>query len=755
MAAMSNRPDWDLAIIAAVGGGALMAYVTQARLSAQAAERALYEAQRDEKLQHTLSRLLLGDEAVAVMLVDRNDRIVAASKGTLNRLNLETIKGLRFGDIAPMGAERWRETFERSLAGEHVRHEEDELDLPGGRHWYTWETKPWRDENGEIRGVFAAGHDITSLVAARKAVAGSHDLLHVALDAGSSVIWEVDYKTRNIRWYGDYTGIYGEAFSFDEFEANTTRIIHNDDREQLADYFKGIAAGEEGSIEHRVVRADGSITWAQISARRGIGRSGGVRKLIVMSKDITERKRQEIAFIAAMQRAEASLKAKRALFAEVVEGEAAAEVSIAHADVGIADMYDHLAVLIEEMDTRDAVLAETLASLRVARDSADAANLSKSQFLASMSHELRTPLNAIIGYSEILQEEAEADGRDTDLADIERVLAAARQLLHLINDILDLSKIEAGRMDVMASEFEMRAVIEEAVATVRPSVEKNGNRVRVEAQSGLGAAFTDAFKLNQCLLNLLSNAAKFTREGDIVVRVRRIADTAGDFFEVEVSDSGIGMTAEQTQRLFNAYVQADAATERKFGGTGLGLVITRRTMQLLGGDVLVRSTLGEGSTFTLRFPAYLRAATPAASEEHADDGDRIVLVIDDAESARDLASRALGRLGFQVRSSASGAEGLALAKQLSPSLVLLDINLPDVSGWDILAAFKADPHTANLPIIVHSVDSDRARALKTGACEMLVKPADRDLLTATALRFARGGARAGEHHLTNVTKKTA
>jgi len=738
LAAMTRQPDWDLAVIAAVGGGALMAYVTQARVSAAQAERALRDVAHSNTLQHTLGEILLANEQTSVVLLDREGRIVAVSDGVLLKLGLKDARGLRLADLVPLPAERWRDAFKRALNGEHVRHSEEEVVLPDGRHWFDWEAKPWRDSDGVIRGVFAGTRDITSLVSARKVAAGNHDLLRIALEAGRSIVWEVDYKAKNICWYGDREAIFGEAFTFEEFDANTTRIIHDDDRDMLGAYFRDIAAGETGSVEHRVLHADGGVTWVESWARRALGSSGGVRKLIVLSKDITQRKRQEAAFIAAMHRAEEALKAKRALFADIAPE--AAE-GIDEASVSVAEMYERLDRLIMEMDARDAVLAETMLSLKAAREAAEEASVSKSQFLASMSHELRTPLNAIIGYSEILKEEAEADGRATDIADIDRVLAAARQLLHLINEILDLSKIEAGRMDVSASDFNVGALIDEAVATVRPSAEKNLNQLRVEAGE-LGSAHSDSFKLNQCLLNLLSNAAKFTNSGEVTVRARRDRQANGDWIEIAVADTGIGMSDEQLARLFNAFVQADATTARRFGGTGLGLAITRKTMQLLGGDVAVKSIVGQGSVFTLRFPAELRAAAaaprPDAAADAAGGADRLVLLIDDEESARDLAARSLSRLGFVTREAASGAEGIALARELAPSLIVLDINLPDIDGWQVIDALAAAA-TAAIPVLIHSVDDDRQRALKAGACDLLVKPADRDVLAAAALRFARTG----------------
>jgi PAS domain S-box-containing protein len=743
MAGMTERPDWDLAVIAAVGGVALMAYVTAARLSAVDAEIALRKAQRDEDLQHTLAQQLLNYDSTAVVLLDTQGRIIAVSKSIIDNLQRDDVRGLKFEDIVPLPQDKWRAAFARALKGETVRHSEEEVMLPAGRAWFDWETRPWRGEDGQIRGVYAAGRDITSLVAARAQAARTDKLLRMALEVSGSVVWDVDYKTRTITWHGDQA-ILGAGFTFEEFDTSTTKVIHPDDRLPIRQYFLDIANGAGGCIEHRIIQADGAITWVETWARRVLGRSGGMRKFIMLSRDITERKQREAAFIASMQRAEAALRAKRALFQDVgADGPNEPEASVEHADVSVADMYDHLAGLMEEMDARDTVLAETMASLRAARESAERASISKSQFLASMSHELRTPLNAIIGYSEILLEEAEADARDTDIADIHRVLTAARQLLHLINDILDLSKIEAGRMEISASDFGIGAVIEEAAATVRPSIEKNGNALKVALDQGLGDAHTDSFKLNQCLLNLLANAAKFTNKGEITVRARRLAHAGGDWIEIDVSDTGIGMTDEQLSRLFNAFTQAEASTAQRFGGTGLGLAITRRMMQLLGGDVSVVSKHGEGSTFTLRLPAHL-AAAPAqdridAAAASGQGKDRIVLLIDDEESARDLTTRALARLGFLVRTASTARDGIAMAEQLDPSLILLDINLPDMSGWDVLKTLQ-ERGRLNAPVIVHSVDDDRKHALGAGACEHLLKPADRDVLAAAALRFARAPA---------------
>jgi PAS domain S-box-containing protein len=758
LAAMTQQPDWDLAVIAAIGGCALMVYVTQARVSAAEAERTLREKTTTENIQHTLAQLVFEQGGVAAVLVDRDGRVVAMSKTMRDGLNVDNEIGAKLEDIIQWSAANWRDAFTRAIAGEHVRYDEDSANTARGYHWFSWEARPWRDEAGEIRGVLAHGRGITQLVQAREEAAANEERLQIALKAGRSVVWEIDFKDKAITWHGDVGPVYGAPFTYAQFVANTTSILHEDDRPALKHYFDAVMGGADDTIEHRVIRPNGEFGWCAIWARRVNNSRGGLRKLIVLSKDVSARKHQEADFIAAMRRTEDALKAKRALFANIDPCESEDD-PIDEAAVNVVEMHERLDGLIAEMDARDNVLAETLASLRAAREAADSANVSKSQFLASMSHELRTPLNAIIGYSEILREEAEADGRATDIADIERVLSSARQLLHLINDILDLSKIEAGRMEVSAIDFDVRALIEEAAATVRPTAEKNGNTLKVEIDGPLGAAHTDAFKLNQCVLNLLANAAKFTSKGALTIRARRDHTGAGDWLEISVSDTGIGMTEDQVARLFNAFVQAETSTARRFGGTGLGLAITRSTVELLGGDVSVESAVGKGSTFTLRLPVTAPTnALPVRVDIAAAAGqgrDRTVLVIDDEESARDLAARSLVRLGFSVRVAASGEEGMGLARLLHPSLIVLDINLPDMRGYDVLEALAA-PETADIPVIVHSIDDDRQRALAAGACQHLVKPANRDVLAAAALRFARAPATGpAEPAVNTVAKKTA
>ncbi|MDX2275875.1 MAG: ATP-binding protein [Hyphomonadaceae bacterium] len=265
-----------------------------------------------------------------------------------------------------------------------------------------------------------------------------------------------------------------------------------------------------------------------------------------------------------------------------------------------------LSFILDEIERRDDALKQAFAELEKAREEAESANVAKSQFLATMSHELRTPLNAIIGYSELLMEVNEEKGGDAATRDdLERIRAAGSRLLTLINDVLDLSKIEAGGMSASIGAVDLAALIDDAASTVKPAIAANGNELRIDVAANIGMAETDSFKLSQCLLNLLSNAAKFTERGTIGLRARRTIEDGVDWLVFDVTDTGIGIAPETQARLFRAFVQADASTTRAYGGTGLGLAITRKLAQLLGGDVSVESALGKGSTFTLRIPAVL------------------------------------------------------------------------------------------------------------------------------------------------------
>ena len=394
-------------------------------------------------------------------------------------------------------------------------------------------------------------------------------------------------------------------------------------------------------------------------------------------------------------------------------------------------------------------LYHDISELLQARREAEGASRSKSQFLANMSHELRTPLNAIIGYSEMLVEEAEEAGNEAMLADLAKIHSAGRHLLSLINDILDLSKIEAGKMDLYVEEFALAPVVEDVMSTAQPLAEKNGTRLEVSGLEELGSMRSDVTRIRQVLLNLLSNACKFTQGGTVRLAVAREADGDGDWLRFVVTDDGIGMSPEQLERLFQAFTQASASTSSRFGGTGLGLAISRQFCRMMGGDIAVASEEGAGSTFTVRLPAETPSRVPdAAADRPPSEAEEIpvgsaagtVLVVDDEPTARELMARHLRRAGYHVVEAADGLAGLEAARAMHPDVITLDVLMPHMDGWAVLKELKSDPTLADIPVIMATITDERNLGIALGASEYLTKPINRERLAAVLARYSRADA---------------
>ena len=400
----------------------------------------------------------------------------------------------------------------------------------------------------------------------------------------------------------------------------------------------------------------------------------------------------------------------------------------------------------EEIQRNSALLEERTHQLELARDAAETANTSKSQFLANMSHELRTPLNAIIGYSDLLIEEAEELEAQDLVPDLEKIRSSGKHLLGLINDVLDLSKIEAGKMEVSLETFDVGEVIAAATSMVGPMIEKNGNTLELIIDEHLGTMHADLTRVRQILLNLLSNASKFTANGRVTLEAARELDDGRHWIVFGVRDTGIGMTPEQRARLFQPFTQADPSTTRKYGGTGLGLSITKRFCELMDGTIGVESEPGVGTVFTVRLPAeatetklqrqtgIYRISRPSVPMVAITTS--TVLLIDDDATTRELVQRMLAKDGLAMLYAASGQEGLRLATERHPDVILLDVILPDQDGWAVLAALTTKLELAGIPVIVMSAAEERGLATTLGASAYLTKPVTQDELRA-AIRGAQ------------------
>ncbi len=543
----------------------------------------------------------------------------------------------------------------------------------GAFRWFLSRAQPMRDARGRVLRWFGTNTDITEQMAAEDRLRTSEERFRTLMDASADIIWNMP-PSGDFEWPQPRWA----AFTGQSFEAmrgsGWLDVIHPEDRAATMEaWARALTSGSRFEIEHRIRRHDGQWRFMEGLAVPILDERGRVREWIGIHTDVTEAKRAK-------------------------------------------------------------------AELEAARDAAEEANRAKSTFIANMSHELRTPLSAVIGYTEMLEEELEELGELHLGEDLNKIAANARHLLSLINDVLDLSKIEAGRMTVTAERFEVAGMLREVADAAGPLAEKKENRLVLDFAEGLGTARTDQVKVKQCLLNLLSNAAKFTEAGTITLTARRDARDGRAWLIFSVRDTGIGMTEEQLAKLFQRFTQADESTTRQFGGTGLGLAITRAFCRMMGGDVRVDSEPGSGSVFTIEVPADLDPGAPDASSEEgragseAEPGD-CVLVIDDDPAARELLTRFLEREGFHACTAADGRAGLALARELRPRVVLLDVEMPHLDGWSVLHAIRSDPELAHTPVVMVSVVNEQGLGYTLGATDYLVKPIEWDRLKAIMDRY--------------------
>jgi len=586
------------------------------------------------------------------------------------------------------------------------------------------------------------------------------------------------------------------------------QCVHPEDRALLAEAeSQSFMTGAEYNVEYRIVLTDGSYRW--VNSRGNVLRAadGTPLRMTGITMDITDRKLTEAAIKAAEEKYRSIFEnavdgifqmtpegqylsanpaiatilgypSPRALIQAARTGEWPRYVSptrrsqlvqlleqygavtnfesqVYRADGSIIWLSENVR-LVRDHDQHPLLYEGTVKDIsdrkRVAdelfqaKETAEAANRAKSQFLANMSHELRTPLNAIIGYSEMLQEDAEECGYAEIAPDLDKIRGAGKHLLGLINDILDISKIEAGKMALYLESFSLTQLLQDVTTTVHPLLAKNHNQLVVNPTPNLGNIHSDMTKVRQVLLNLLSNASKFTEAGTITLHVERFATPTGEQIAFTVSDTGIGMQPEHLEQLFQPFTQADASTTRKYGGTGLGLAISQRFCQMLGGNITVTSVLGRGSSFRMVLPAIALPASTTPTETAIarsrppltappPDNKGTVLIIDDDASVRDLMVRHLSKEGFHVVTAANGQEGLHLARKLQPDVITLDVMMPQVSGWIVLNELKADPTLAKIPVILLTIVEDPNQGFALGAADYLTKPIDYNRLVTILQKY--------------------
>lgn len=388
----------------------------------------------------------------------------------------------------------------------------------------------------------------------------------------------------------------------------------------------------------------------------------------------------------------------------------------------------------EELSRLNKNLEDLAVEYSYAKEQAESANKIKSEFLANMSHELRTPLNAIIGYSELMLEEAEETSMNpANIADLNKIVGSAKHLLSLINDVLDLSKIEAGKLDLFLEDVKINDLVKDLKSIISPMMEKNHNTFELSQQCTIDSIFTDLVRVRQCVLNLLSNASKFTKNGLVTLEITNFTEDDKEWIQFQVKDTGIGISQDKIGILFKAFSQTDAGTTRKYGGTGLGLYLTKLFCTMLGGDISVESEVGKGSIFKIKLPVRsekndqaINFSNPITRKDKPK-GKTVLLIDDDPRIHQDVET-ALSEADFEVVHALNGEKGIALAKSAKPDVIILDILMPGMDGWSVLSALKSDQNLASIPVIILTIVSESDLGYALGAIDYLRKPYDAKLL---------------------------
>ena len=623
----------------------------------------------------------------SIYFKDRQCRLVKISRKMLNDLKKDGIdEVIGKTDVELFGEEfgqRTLETDEHLMAeGKPIVGLTESRRLEDGSLYWTSTTKvPLRDDNGTIVGLVGITREINEFMKVQQEREQEHNLLRTLIDNLPDYIYVKDPEGR--------------------FMVGNTAVVHQmglaSENELIGksdfDFFPPELAAKYFAEEQALIRNGGGIynfegpsvdvnkeekdRWVSTNKVLLRNAQGAITGFVGIGRDITGRKRAE-----------------------------------------------------EQVQSQMSIIEKQNLELEKARDLAMEASKTKSVFLASMSHELRTPLNAIIGYSEMILEEMGDAGETRYRDDLDRIHAAGKNLLELINDVLDLSKIEAGKMELYLEEFQLNSLVDEVVATVQPLMEKNENTFFVNVAEDIPIVRLDHTKVRQILFNLISNASKFTQKGTITLT----AATAGENITLRVSDTGIGLTDEQKVKLFKEFSQADSSTTRKYGGTGLGLAITKRFTDMMHGSIEIESMPNRGTTFTVILPQVIESSedkiapvnVPAEVMSASVPKNTAVLVVDDDSGVRDLLLRYLSKEGYVVECVASGDEGIKRAKEILPMVIILDVMMPRKDGWAVLQEIKNDPAIKSTPVVMYTMLDEKKFGLAIGASDYLIKPVSKE-----------------------------
>jgi PAS domain S-box-containing protein len=656
----------------------------------------------EDELRHekALMDALMDGIPDSIYFKDRQCRLLRISRKMMQSLNLDEMsQAIGKTDVDLFGEEFGRKTLanDRKLmeSGEPVIGlVESRLQEDGQTNWTLTTKVPLRDASGRIMGLVGITREINDFMKAQEELKESEIKFKEMFDDAPVGYHEFDAEGR-----------------ITQINRTELEMLGYTREEMVGQYVWKFSADQDTSHQSVLAKLSGTMPPSK-SVERGYTRKDGSTFPILVEDRI-------------LRNAEGAIVGIRTTIQDMTELKQAQD----------------------KIRKQMSIIEETNVQLSQARDLAMQASKAKSSFLASMSHELRTPLNAIIGYSEILLEEMSDVGDDAYTNDVEKIRMAGNNLLALINDILDLSKIEAGRMELFIEDFDLQLLLREIDATIKPLVNKKSNKLTVRDPGTAIQLRLDHTKVRQILFNLLSNSCKFTEAGEITLSVntdRSRRTSEHDLVSFCVKDTGIGMTAEQMKKLFKDFSQADNSTTRKYGGTGLGLAITKRFCEMMNGSIDVQSVPNEGTTFTVTLPISIngtsRTSSTSISSDHGESSiaassGPTVLIIDDDPNVRELLTRILTKEGYSPASAGNGVEGLALARRLSPSVIILDVMMPRKDGWAVLRELKDDPELKSIPVIMHTIIDNRNLGFAIGAQDYLIKPVDHETLLATIKRY--------------------